>query len=131
MVKCIFMITLLVFMPLFAHVEAKAEDTTQHEVITLGRDINEKNIPLDIGKLQDSLKEAFLLSYNEEIESGVFAYIMNNYNTPYSMKELFDACDKGIEISVEGKSAKCGDFLKRYMEKIVKRRKFLPVYRLY
>ena len=125
MVKRIFLISLFILAPLVADTQAMARTPkkNQEQVIVIGRDINEKNIPLDVGNLRWAMKKTF---ENENIEGYFLDHIMD-VELPYSMKDLFGTCIKAVrdyqnyygydEGSIYEKT-RCMDFVERYMRSI-------------
>ena len=126
MVKRI-LIALCLFMPLFTHAEAK-QTVNPEDVIILGRDLDEKNIPLDLGKMEKAFEKGFSNAGTAftSLKDAFYGEIYEHCTVPFSVRELFNACFSSTNMAGE-----CTVFLKKYMELIVKKRKFLPVYRLY
>ena len=92
--------------------------------LVFGEDINEKNIPLEMNIMQRSFDEVFAddyQSYFSDIEENFYGYFYTNVNVPFSLKDLIEACVKGIKsggMDIKVNSA-CFDFARLYINNLV------------
>lgn len=116
MVKRILLASLFLFMPIFARGD-----------IVVGSNMDEKNIPLDIDLIVDSFEESLAriisISNNNpytvfdknRIQDKFYNILFSNYTDPYSLRDLIDACKKGIG---KTRTKECVDFARTYLYKL-------------
>ena len=119
MIKRILLASLFLFMPIFARGE-----------IVVGSNMDEKNIPLDIDLIVDSFEVSLERSISisdsnpytffdrNRIQDKFYNILFSNYTDPYSLRDLIDACKKGLG---KTRTKECVDFARLYVNKLASR----------
>ena len=116
MVKRILLIALFLFVPLFANADEAA--------IVYGSNFDEKNVHLDLDRMNYALEEVF--GKESDIEDSFYAEFSSvvAVSSFFSERDLFEACLRAAD-----DTEKCEKFLVNYMEIIPYPRKLLPEYK--
>lgn len=118
MVKRILLIALFLFVPLFANADDAA--------IVYGANFDEKNIHLDLDRMDYALEQAFGKEGNfSDVKDSFYAEFSSVVNNSpfFSERDLFEACLKAVN-----NKENCEKLLVNYMEVITYPRKMLFVY---
>lgn len=122
MVKRIFLAFLFIFTPLVS---------SNAEIIV--NNMDEKYIPLDLDIMKDSFeiaferivmasnKNPFTLLDKNRVQDKFYTLLYDNYSAPFSLRDLIDACRKGVGKS---RATECVDFARLYVNKI--NEKYIP-----